>query len=82
MQDVVLWTVTRATDNIWIEQFWRTIKRGYVYLNPANDGLELYRGIKKYITYYNRRHSSLKKKLHRLYIQTKTGGCSECNTSE
>ena len=54
----------RATDNIWIERFWRTIKRGYVYLNPANDGLELYRGIKKYITYYNynRRHSSLKKK--------------------
>jgi len=54
----------RATDNIWIERFWRTIKRGYVYLNPADNGIELYRGVKRYITYYNysRRHSSLQKK--------------------
>jgi putative transposase len=43
----------RATDNYWIERFWRTIKRGYVYLNPAADGIELYRGVKKYIEYYN-----------------------------
>lgn len=43
----------RATDNIYIERFWRTVKRDYVYLNPANNGQELYRGLNKFITYYN-----------------------------
>ena len=43
----------RATDNYWIERFWRTIKRGYVDLNPASDGIELYRGVKRYVEYYN-----------------------------
>lgn len=43
----------RAIDNIFIERFWRTLKYDHVYLNPASDGLELYRGIKEYIYYYN-----------------------------
>ena len=43
----------RAIDNIFIERFWRTLKYDYVYLNPANDGLELYQGLKDYINYYN-----------------------------
>ena len=43
----------RAIDNIFIERFWRTLKFDYVYLHPANDGLELYQGIKEYISYYN-----------------------------
>ena len=43
----------RVIDNIFIERFWRTLKYDYVYLNPAADGLELYRGIKEYIHYYN-----------------------------
>ena len=43
----------RAIDNIFIERFWRTLKYDYVYLNPANDGLELYQGLKEYINYYN-----------------------------
>jgi len=42
-----------AIDNIFIERFWRSLKYDYVYLNPANDGLELYQGLKKYISYYN-----------------------------
>ena len=29
------------------------MKRGYIYLNPTSDGVELYRGILKYIEYYN-----------------------------
>jgi len=45
----------RATDNIFIERFWRSLKCDYVYLNPANDGVELYRGIKEHIHYYNHR---------------------------
>lgn len=43
----------RALDNIYIERFWRTIKRDYVYLNPAENGKELYLGIKQFINYYN-----------------------------
>lgn len=34
----------RAIDNIYIERFWRSIKYRHIYLNPANDGLELFRG--------------------------------------
>ena len=43
----------RALDNIFIERFWRSLKYDYVYLHPANDGLELYQGLKYYISYYN-----------------------------
>lgn len=43
----------RAKDNIWIERFWRTIKREYIYLNPCENGIELYNGIKKFMHYYN-----------------------------
>jgi putative transposase len=43
----------RAIDNIFIERFWRSVKYDYVYLNPANDGLELYQGLKEYMRYYN-----------------------------
>lgn len=51
----------RALDNIYIERFWRTIKYEHIYLNPANGGIELLRGIRKYIDFYNkeRRHDSL-----------------------
>jgi putative transposase len=44
---------SRALDNIYIERFWRTLKRDYVYLNPAENGTELFKGIKGYISYYN-----------------------------
>jgi putative transposase len=43
----------RAIDNIFIERFWRSVKYDYVYLHPANDGLELYQGLKEYMRYYN-----------------------------
>jgi putative transposase len=43
----------RAIDNIFIERFWRSLKYDYVYLSPANDGLELYQGLKDYMSYYN-----------------------------
>ena len=51
----------RAIDNIFIERLWRSVKQEYVYLNPENGGLNLYRGIKKYINFYNqqRPHQSL-----------------------
>lgn len=43
----------RAIDNIFIERFWRSLKYDYVYLHPANDGLELYQGLEEYFNYYN-----------------------------
>ena len=43
----------RATDNIFIERFWRTLKQDYVYLRPADNGSDLYGGLKKFIRYYN-----------------------------
>jgi len=51
----------RAIDNIFIERFWRTLKYEHVYLKPAADGIECYRGLKEYFKYYNsqRRHQSL-----------------------
>ena len=47
----------RATDNIFIERFWRTLKQDYVYLNPAESGTDLYRGLRGYIIYYNNQKS-------------------------
>ena len=43
----------RALDNIYIERLWRTVKRDYVYLNPANDGKELYNGLDSFFKFYN-----------------------------
>lgn len=52
----------RAIDNIFIERLWRSVKYEYAYLNPANGGLDLYHGMKKYMNFYNnqRPHQSLK----------------------
>jgi putative transposase len=43
----------RAKNNIWIERFWRTIKREYIYLNPCDNAIELQKGIEKFMLYYN-----------------------------
>jgi putative transposase len=43
----------RATDNIFIERLWRTVKQDYVYICPANDGNDLYKGLDKFFDYYN-----------------------------
>ena len=45
----------RCLDNIWIERFWRTIKREYVYLNPEDNVIDLRKGVARYIDYYNNR---------------------------
>ena len=49
----------RALDNVFIERFWRSLKQEYVYLNPPNGGMDLYRGIKAYVEFYNywRKHT-------------------------
>ena len=53
----------RATDNTWIERFWRSIKTDYIYLNPCNDGLKLVPEVQHHITYYNNKtHHTTKQK--------------------
>ena len=51
----------RALDNVWIERFWRSLKYDHVYLNPADDGFELYEGVQNHIGYYNNKihHTTL-----------------------
>ena len=39
----------RAIDNIFIERFWRSIKYEKIYLEPSDDGLELYGKVKAYM---------------------------------
>ena len=45
----------RCRDNAWIERFWRTIKREYIYITPEENGTDLYRGIYRFIKHYNTR---------------------------
>ena len=51
----------RAIDNIFIERLWRSVKYEHIYLHSAEDGVELYSGLKKYFEFYNteRPHQSL-----------------------
>lgn len=51
----------RATDDIYIERFWRSIKYENIYLNAYETGMDLYRGIEGYIQFYNtqRPHQSI-----------------------
>lgn len=51
----------RAIDNAFIERFWRNIKYEKIYLNPPDDGLDLYQLCHDYIQYYNheRRHTNI-----------------------
>ena len=48
----------RATDNICIERFWRSIKYEEIYLNEYKNIKSLNRAIEKYMNSYN------KKRLH------------------
>jgi putative transposase len=61
----------RATDNAIIERFFGTLKRKHIYLNPAENGLELYNGIDKFINKYNiRNHRGInRKKPQNLYFK-------------
>jgi len=58
----------RATDNIWIERFWKTIKYNHIYLNPCDTGLELFEGVQTYIEYYhNKKHQTIGMKPNEAY---------------
>ena len=61
----------RATDNAFIELFFGTLKRKHIYLNPADNGLELYSGVAPFIEKYNQRnHQGIdRKKPITLYLK-------------
>ena len=54
----------RAIDYIFIDRFWRNIKYEKLYLEPSDNGLELYHKLRDYMKYYNleRPHQGLKYK--------------------
>jgi len=61
----------RATDNIWIERFWKSLKYNYIYLNPCDNGLELFEGVQNHIAYYNqKKHQSIKKSPNESYLES------------
>jgi putative transposase len=50
-----------ALDNVWIEWFEMSLKSAYGFLNPTNDGFELYEGVQNHIGYYKNKihHTTL-----------------------
>ena len=61
----------RALDNVWIERFWKSIKYDYIYLNPADDGFELYEGVQNHIAYYNdKTHHTTRQSPNNRYQET------------
>lgn len=62
----------RAIDNIYIERLWRSVKYDHIYLHPADDGLELYKGLKQWFYEYNyeETHQGIGRKIPAtLYLQ-------------
>ena len=51
----------RCLDNVFIERFWRSIKYEYLNLKEHESVEELYKDIKEYIDWYNKKrlHQSL-----------------------
>jgi putative transposase len=62
----------RAVDNIFIERFFRTLKNDHVYLYPADNGLDLYQGVKAFIQYYNhiKHHQGIGRKIPAMLYKT------------
>lgn len=63
----------RATDNVWIERFWKTLKYNHIYLNPCDTGLELFEGVQRYIRYYHqKKHQTIQMSPNAAYEQSMT----------
>ena len=52
----------RATDNVMIERFWRSIKYEKIYINAYENTTDLFLAIVEYVQFYNfeRKHQSFK----------------------
>jgi putative transposase len=61
----------RATDNAWIERFWKSIKYDYILLNLCDDGFEIFDGVQTHIEYYNpKTHHTTKQKPIHIYMES------------
>src|SRR5574343_439804 len=61
----------RALDNVWIERFWKSLKYNYIFLNPVDDGFELYEGVQNHIDYYHQKiHHTTKQTPNDRYEQS------------
>ena len=61
----------RALDDVWIERFRKSIKHDYIYLNPADDGFELYEGVQNHIGYYHQKiHHTTRQSPHDRYLES------------
>lgn len=51
----------RAIDNVFIERLWRSVKYECIYLNPPENGGDLYKQLEEYFHFYNyeRRHQGI-----------------------
>lgn len=51
----------RAIDNVFIERLWRSVKYESIYLNPPENGLDLFYQLNNYFNFYNneRRHQGI-----------------------
>lgn len=63
----------RATDNIFIERFWRTLKYEHLKFKDYNTGLDLHQHIQEFMLEYNndRKHTTIGKRPVELYFATK-----------
>ena len=62
----------RATDNIFIERLWRSVKYEWIYLHVYENGTELYNGLEEYFRFYNeeRFHENLEYKTPGMIFRT------------
>jgi len=61
----------RATDNTWIERFWKSLKYDYIYLNPCDNGFELFEGVQNHIAYYHqKKHQTTKQSPNKRYEES------------
>lgn len=61
----------RATDNAWIERFWKSLKYDYIFLNPCDNGSELFGGVQNHIEYYHQKtHHTTKQTPNKMYDQS------------
>lgn len=61
----------RATDNAWIERFWKSLKYDYIFLNPCDNGFELFEGVQNHIEYYHQKtHHTTKQTPNFKYAQS------------
>lgn len=63
----------RAIDNIFVERLWKSVKYEHIYLSVYENGLDLYKGLEKYFSFYNteRLHQSLNYKTPNEIYQNK-----------